>query len=156
MGFGRRARQIGSVHSAFVAPSLLLRSRLVSLASAIFSWRIRSDQHSAHSYELPLRWVDVLNPATNQLVTKVPQSTQQVCTLPLSSALEAWLLHLLFIQFTFRLFKEMERAVESAKSAFSTWSKTTPLARQQVERETGLLSRRPTVDCESQCDQPPR
>ena len=29
--------------------------------------------------------------------------------------------------------KEMERAVESAKSAFSTWSKTTPLARQQVE-----------------------
>ena len=24
------------------------------------------------------RWVDVLNPATNQLVTKVPQSTQQV------------------------------------------------------------------------------
>ena len=26
----------------------------------------------------------------------------------------------------------MERAVESAKSAFSTWSKTTPLARQQV------------------------
>ena len=86
MGFGRRARQIGSVHSAFVAPSLLLRSRLVSLASAIFSWRIRSDQHSAHSYELPLRWVDVLNPATNQLVTKVPQSTQQVFTLPLSSA----------------------------------------------------------------------
>jgi len=50
------------------------------------------------------RWVDVLNPATNQLVTKVPQSTQQ----------------------------EMERAVESAKSAFSTWSKTTPLARQQI------------------------
>merc|ERR1712032_490740 len=50
------------------------------------------------------RWVDVLNPATNQLVTKVPQSTKQ----------------------------EMERAVESAKSAFSTWSKTTPLARQQI------------------------
>ena len=27
---------------------------------------------------------------------------------------------------------EMEAAVESAKSAFRTWSKTTPLARQQV------------------------
>jgi len=50
------------------------------------------------------RWLDVLNPATNTLVTRVPQSTQE----------------------------EMERAVESAKSAFSTWSKTTPLARQQI------------------------
>merc|ERR1719430_1051890 len=50
------------------------------------------------------RWIDVHNPATNKVVTKVPQSTQE----------------------------EMERAVESAKAAFSTWSKTTPLARQQV------------------------
>jgi len=50
------------------------------------------------------RWIDVCNPATNKLVTKVPQSTHE----------------------------EMERAVESAKSAFSTWSKTSPLARQQV------------------------
>jgi len=50
------------------------------------------------------RWIDVHNPATNTVVTKVPQSTQE----------------------------EMERAVESAKTAFKTWSKTTPLARQQV------------------------
>ena len=53
-------------------------------------------QISTLFYELPLRWVDVLNPATNQLVTKVPQSTQQVflshflCPLPT----------FLFIQFT--------------------------------------------------------
>jgi len=50
------------------------------------------------------RWVDVHNPATNTVVTKVPLSTHE----------------------------EMERAVESAKAAFKTWSKTTPLARQQV------------------------
>jgi len=50
------------------------------------------------------RWIDVHNPATNQVVTRVPQSTQA----------------------------EMEQAVESAKAAFSTWSKTTPLARQQI------------------------
>ena len=43
----------------------------------------------------------------------------------------------------------MERAVESAKSAFSTWSKTTPLARQQVE-ETELLPKATT----KQLDQP--
>ena len=45
---------------------------------------------------LSLRWVDVLNPATNQLVTKVPQSTQQVF---LSHFLVP-LPKLLFIQFT--------------------------------------------------------
>jgi len=50
------------------------------------------------------RWIDVHNPATNQVVTRVPHSTTT----------------------------EMEAAVESAKSAFRTWSKTTPLARQQV------------------------
>ena len=50
------------------------------------------------------RWIDVHNPATNQVVTRVPHSTQM----------------------------EMEQAVESAKAAYRTWSKTTPLARQQV------------------------
>merc|ERR1719430_1625788 len=50
------------------------------------------------------RWIDVHNPATNQVVTRVPHSTQA----------------------------EMEQAVESAKAAFRTWSCTTPLARQQI------------------------
>ena len=50
------------------------------------------------------RWIEVHNPATNQVVTKVPHSTRD----------------------------EMEAAVESAKNAFKTWSKTTPLARQQI------------------------
>jgi len=50
------------------------------------------------------RWIDVHNPATNQVVTRVPQSTQA----------------------------EMEQAVESCQAAFRTWSKTTPLARQQI------------------------
>ena len=35
-------------------------------------------QRSRIVLEYSPRWVDVLNPATNQLVTKVPQSTQQV------------------------------------------------------------------------------
>ena len=50
------------------------------------------------------RWIDVHNPATNQVVTKVPHSTLD----------------------------EMEAAVESAKKAYKTWSRTTPLARQQI------------------------
>jgi len=50
------------------------------------------------------RWIDVHNPATNQVVTKVPHSTLD----------------------------EMEAAVESAKNAYKTWSRTTPLARQQI------------------------
>jgi len=49
-------------------------------------------------------WIDVHNPATNEVVTRVPQSTQL----------------------------EMEQAVESCKAAYRTWSKTTPLARQQI------------------------
>jgi len=49
-------------------------------------------------------WIDVHNPATQEVVTRVPQSTQA----------------------------EMEEAVESAKAAFRTWSKTSPLQRQQV------------------------
>lgn len=50
------------------------------------------------------KWIDVHNPATNEVVTRVPQNTQE----------------------------EMERAVESAKSAFRSWSKTSPLKRQEV------------------------
>ncbi|XP_067011953.2 probable methylmalonate-semialdehyde/malonate-semialdehyde dehydrogenase [acylating], mitochondrial [Anabrus simplex] len=49
-------------------------------------------------------WIDLHNPATNELVTKVPKSTQA----------------------------EMEAAVESAKNAFKTWSKTSILTRQQI------------------------
>jgi len=50
------------------------------------------------------RWIDVHNPATNQVVTRVPHSTSD----------------------------EMNEAVASAKAAFKTWSKTTPLYRQQI------------------------
>merc|ERR1719278_70454 len=50
------------------------------------------------------RWIDVPNPATNQVVTRVPHSTTD----------------------------EMNEAVASAKEAFKTWSKTTPLTRQQI------------------------
>ncbi|CAL4130432.1 unnamed protein product [Meganyctiphanes norvegica] len=49
-------------------------------------------------------FVDVHNPATNEVVSRVPKSTQG----------------------------EMEAALESAKSAFKSWSKTSVLTRQQV------------------------
>lgn len=48
-------------------------------------------------------WVDLLNPATNQLVTRVPKCTQA----------------------------EMQAAVNSCKEAFKTWSQSSVLTRQQ-------------------------
>jgi malonate-semialdehyde dehydrogenase (acetylating)/methylmalonate-semialdehyde dehydrogenase len=49
-------------------------------------------------------WIDVHNPATNEVVTRVPKSTQS----------------------------EMQSAVDSAKNAFKTWSQTSILTRQQT------------------------
>lgn len=49
-------------------------------------------------------WIDLHNPATNEVVTRVPKSTQA----------------------------EMQEAVASAKEAFKTWSKLSILTRQQV------------------------
>ncbi len=49
-------------------------------------------------------WVDLYNPATNELLCKVPCTTQA----------------------------EMQAAVDSSKRAFKSWSKTTPLFRQQI------------------------
>ncbi|XP_003747140.1 probable methylmalonate-semialdehyde dehydrogenase [acylating], mitochondrial [Galendromus occidentalis] len=48
-------------------------------------------------------WVDLRNPATNEVVTRVPCSTTE----------------------------EMQSAVDSCKEAFKTWSQTSPLTRQQ-------------------------
>jgi len=50
------------------------------------------------------RWIDVHNPATNDVLTKVPHSTTD----------------------------EMNEAVAAAKAAFPKWSATSPLARQQI------------------------
>ncbi|CAG7696140.1 unnamed protein product [Allacma fusca] len=49
-------------------------------------------------------WIDLHNPATNEVVTRVPKSTQT----------------------------EMEDAVAAAKDAFKSWSKTSILTRQQL------------------------
>lgn len=49
-------------------------------------------------------WIDVHNPATNEVVTRVPEATQD----------------------------EMEAAVASCKRAFESWSQTTILTRQQI------------------------
>nr|XP_023020819.1 probable methylmalonate-semialdehyde dehydrogenase [acylating], mitochondrial [Leptinotarsa decemlineata] len=59
-------------------------------------------------------WVDLHDPATNNLVTKVPLSTKA----------------------------EMESAVESAKNAFSSWSKTSVLTRQQLMLKLQAVLRR--------------
>lgn len=50
------------------------------------------------------KWVDVHNPATNEVVTKVPEATKD----------------------------EMKAAVAAAKTAFPKWSETTVLTRQQI------------------------
>lgn len=49
-------------------------------------------------------WIDLHDPATNEVVTRVPKATQD----------------------------EMEAAVDSAKRAYKTWSQTSTLTRQQV------------------------
>jgi malonate-semialdehyde dehydrogenase (acetylating)/methylmalonate-semialdehyde dehydrogenase len=49
-------------------------------------------------------FIDLYNPATNELIALVPKTTQS----------------------------EMETAVQSCKEAFKSWSKTTPLFRQQI------------------------
>ncbi|KAK2707923.1 hypothetical protein QYM36_015566 [Artemia franciscana] len=49
-------------------------------------------------------WIDLHNPATNEVVTRVPKCSQA----------------------------EMEQAVEAAKAAFGSWSKTSILTRQQI------------------------
>ncbi|RQM06932.1 hypothetical protein DH86_00000070, partial [Scytalidium sp. 3C] len=50
------------------------------------------------------QWIDLHDPATNNLVTRVPQSTDE----------------------------ELKAAVESAKKAFPTWKNTSIMARQQI------------------------
>ncbi len=50
------------------------------------------------------KWIDVHNPATNEVVTKVPECTPQ----------------------------EMEKATEAAARAFPEWSRTSPLKRQEI------------------------
>uniref|UniRef100_A0A0B7A2K1 Aldehyde dehydrogenase domain-containing protein n=1 Tax=Arion vulgaris TaxID=1028688 RepID=A0A0B7A2K1_9EUPU len=50
------------------------------------------------------KWIDLHNPATNEVITKVPECTNQ----------------------------ELEAAVAAAKAAFPSWSKTTVLTRQQI------------------------
>ncbi|XP_045479084.1 probable methylmalonate-semialdehyde dehydrogenase [acylating], mitochondrial [Harmonia axyridis] len=59
-------------------------------------------------------WVDLHNPATNEVVTRVPLTTGE----------------------------EMEAAVESCKRAYESWSKTTVLTRQQYMLKLQALIRR--------------
>lgn len=60
------------------------------------------------------QWVDLHDPATNKVVTRVPQSTKA----------------------------EMEAAVESCKKAYSTWKDTSVLTRQQIMLKLQALLRR--------------
>lgn len=59
-------------------------------------------------------WVDLYDPATNDLVTKVPLTTNA----------------------------EMEAALESSKNAFRTWSATSVLTRQQIMLKLQAVIRR--------------
>lgn len=51
-----------------------------------------------------IEWIDLPDPATNEVVTRVPKCTQS----------------------------EMEAAVESSKKAYKSWSQTSILTRQQI------------------------
>uniref|UniRef100_A0A7I4Y761 Probable methylmalonate-semialdehyde/malonate-semialdehyde dehydrogenase [acylating], mitochondrial n=1 Tax=Haemonchus contortus TaxID=6289 RepID=A0A7I4Y761_HAECO len=59
-------------------------------------------------------WIDLTNPATNEVIAKVPKCTKS----------------------------EMETAVESCKKAYSSWKKTSPMARQQTLFRLAELIRR--------------
>jgi delta 1-pyrroline-5-carboxylate dehydrogenase len=59
------------------------------------------------------RWVDLHDPATQNLVTRVPESTEE----------------------------EMRRAVDSAEKAFKTWKNTSLLSRQQIMFRLATLIR---------------
>lgn len=79
----------------------------------VFS-NLRAYSNAAHTTKLFIdgkfqesqatQWIDLHDPATNNLVTRVPQSTQS----------------------------EMEMAAESAKNAFQSWKRSTVLTRQQL------------------------
>lgn len=60
------------------------------------------------------KWIDLYDPATNKLVTKVPESTQA----------------------------EMKLAVESAKNAYESWKHSTVLTRQQIMLKLQAVIRR--------------
>lgn len=60
------------------------------------------------------QWIDLHNPATNEVVTKVPQSTKQ----------------------------EMEAAVSAAKKAYDSWRHSTVLTRVQLMLKLQALIRR--------------
>lgn len=59
------------------------------------------------------RWVDLRDPATQNLVTRVPESTEE----------------------------EMRKAVDSAEKAFKTWKNTSLLSRQQIMFRLATLIR---------------
>jgi malonate-semialdehyde dehydrogenase (acetylating)/methylmalonate-semialdehyde dehydrogenase len=59
------------------------------------------------------KWIDLRNPATQEVVTRVPEATQE----------------------------EMNAAVAAASSAFKEWRKTTPLTRQRLMLDLQRLIR---------------
>ena len=59
------------------------------------------------------RWIDLRDPATQQIVTRVPETT----------------------------YEEMVAAVDSSKEAFKTWKNTTLLTRQQIMFRLAALIR---------------
>jgi malonate-semialdehyde dehydrogenase (acetylating)/methylmalonate-semialdehyde dehydrogenase len=86
------------------SPSTALLARNLSFAGTKVPAKTQNYLDGKYVDSSSSKWIDVPNPATNEVVTKVPQNTQA----------------------------EMEQAVESAKAAFKGWSQTSPLRRQEV------------------------
>lgn len=93
---------------------MLTVARIVSVRQAVCQLLGRSYGTSAPTTKLFInnafvesktdKWVDVHNPATNEMVIRVPEATQA----------------------------EMQAAVDAAKQAFPKWAETTVLTRQQI------------------------
>jgi len=92
----------------------ITRSSLLQFQKCLLSSNARLYSSSASTTKLFINgqfvesktkeWIDLHNPATNEVVTRVPKSTQD----------------------------EMEAAVDAAKGAFKSWSKASVLSRQKV------------------------
>lgn len=76
------------------------------------------------------QWVDLHDPATNNLVTKVPQSTPEGTILILS------------FEGVETIFLEMQAAVQSCQNAYESWKNTSVLTRQQLMLKLQAVIRR--------------
>ena len=172
MGFGRRAQQIGGYtlllrlgHSHIVAPSLLLTSCLV-LLDAGFQWHLlikgltggegqkNTDQHTFMSCHLG-GWMCSTLPPTSwspRSLSRHNRSAHFLCPLHWRPGCNICCSYNLPSAFL----RKWSEQLNQQNQPFPPGPRQPPWPGNRWRRGTGLSSRRPTLDRESQCDQPPR